>query len=264
MPPRHRWGEYAVYMNRLISIFRIVCRAGPGEMDPGGPVQRTTRPFRNDRSGCRVSPKTGPEQIALTEDHRVTYFRTKQERFVVLKPTKPPPMNAEQPAQSPDSAPPPPALTVPQHPERMAFFGPPPLLEGEDTEAYGDLLARVSAAIRPNGILEEIWLRDFLDLAWEALRWRRLKAALVNGAVSKGLPGSSVEGAYARALAFRLDEIERIDRMIASAEARRNGVLREIERHRATLGQELRRLVPHAEDAEFEVVESPPAAAGVM
>jgi hypothetical protein len=52
--------------------------------------------------------------------------------------------------------------------------------------------------------------------------------------------------------------------MIASAEARRNAVLREIERHRATLGRELRRLVPEAEDAQFEVIESPPAAAGVM
>src|SRR5215472_738657 len=158
-------------------------------------------------------------------------------------------MNAHPPAKVPDAVSPPPvAPAVPQPPERMAFFGPPPLLEGEDTQAYGDLLARVSAAIRPNDILEEIWLRDFLDLAWEALRWRRLKAALVNGAMSEGLIGSSVERAYARALAFRLEEVERIDRMIASAEARRNGVLREIERHRATLGQELRRLLPQAED----------------
>jgi hypothetical protein len=78
----------------------------------------------------------------------------------------------------------------------MAFFGPPPLLDGEDTSAYGDLLARVSAAIRPADILEEIWLRDFLDLAWETLRWRRLKAAVVNGAASQELIGASVGGAY--------------------------------------------------------------------
>jgi hypothetical protein len=71
----------------------------------------------------------------------------------------------------------------------MAFFGPPPLLDGEDTGAYGDLLARVSAAIRPADILEEIWLRDFLDLAWEILRWRRLKGAVVSGAVAQGLTG---------------------------------------------------------------------------
>src|SRR5215472_11211721 len=139
-------------------------------------------------------------------------------------------MNAHPPAKVPDAVSPPPvALAFSQPPERMAFFGPPPLLEGEDSEAYGDLLARVSAAIRPNDILEEIWLRDFLDLAWETLRWRRLKAAVVDGAVAKRLIGSCVEGAYARPLAFRLEEVERLDRMIASAEARRNAVLREIE-----------------------------------
>jgi hypothetical protein len=228
-------------------------------------------------------------------------------------------MNIPSPATAPDAAPPaPPALAAAaQPPVRMAFFGPPPLLEGEDTGAYGDLLARVSAAIRPADILEEIWLRDFLDLAWETLRWRRLKAALVNGAAAQGLaavlhplvavhaatsdqngaePGSALASAYglaerwatreheavaevdallagagltieaalARALASRLDHVERIDRMIVSAEARRNAVLREIEHHRTTLGQELRRLVPEAEDAEFEVVEAAPAAAGVM
>jgi hypothetical protein len=194
------------------------------------------------------------------------YPGTKQERFVVLKPRKLP-MTADLPAKAPDPAPasPPALAAVPQPPERIAFFGPPPLLDGEDTSAYGDLLARVSAAIRPKDILEEIWLRDFLDLAWETLRWRRLKAALVSGTVSQGLTaGLTGEAALARALAYRLDEVERIDRMIASAEARRNAVLREIERHRSTLGRELRRLVPEAEDAQFEVIESPPSAAGVM
>ena len=177
-------------------------------------------------------------------------------------------MNAHLSTTASDAAPAAaPALAgVPQLPERMAFFGPPPLLEGEDTDAYGDLLARVSAAIRPADILEEIWLRDFLDLAWEALRYRRLKAALVNGtaAALRSAADPTDEAALARALASRIDPVERIERMIASAEARRNCVLREIEHHRATLGQELRRLVPQAEDAEFEVIESPPAAAGVM
>ena len=52
--------------------------------------------------------------------------------------------------------------------------------------------------------------------------------------------------------------------MIASAEARRNAVLREIERHRATLGQELRRMMTDAQHAELEVIEQPRPAAGVM
>src|SRR5437764_13176588 len=98
-------------------------------------------------------------------------------------------MNLPQPAPAPEAASPVrlALAALPQGPERMACLGPPPLFEGEDTGAYDDLLARVSAAIRPADIFEEIWLRDFLDLAWEALRYRRLKAALVNGSVSRGL-----------------------------------------------------------------------------
>ena len=157
------------------------------------------------------------------------------------------------------------------------------------------------------GIFEEIWLREFLDLAWEALRYRRLKAAVLNGASVNGLAdvlrplivvrGLSSEGdcppddmfkkstglarlwaarnreavaevdallagadltmdaVYARGLVCNLDQIERIERIIVSAEARRNGVLREIERHRATLGRELKRVLRETEDAEFTVIE---------
>jgi hypothetical protein len=61
-------------------------------------------------------------------------------------------------------------------------------------------------------------------------------------------------------LVVKLDEIERIDRMIASSEARRNNALREIDRHRATLGAALRAAVDEAEDAEFTNVETGAAA----
>jgi hypothetical protein len=55
-----------------------------------------------------------------------------------------------------------------------ALFGPPPLLEGEDPEAYNQLLARVTATVKPRDILEEIWVADIVHLTWEILRWRRL------------------------------------------------------------------------------------------
>ena len=45
--------------------------------------------------------------------------------------------------------------------------------------------------------------------------------------------GSSIPAVAAEALANRIDEVERIDRMIALAEQRRISVLREIEGHRA-------------------------------
>jgi hypothetical protein len=36
-------------------------------------------------------------------------------------------------------------------------------------------------------MLEEIWVRDIVDLVWEALRLRRLKSGLIDGSMHKGL-----------------------------------------------------------------------------
>jgi hypothetical protein len=60
----------------------------------------------------------------------------------------------------------------------------------------------------------------------------------------------------AQAFCTHLDECERVDRMIASAEARRDDALHEIERHRAGWGQELRRVAQEVEKTlEMEVIE---------
>ena len=72
---------------------------------------------------------------------------------------------------------------------RLSPFGPPPLLEGEDSAAYDELLARVFAEEKPTGIVEEFWLRDVVDLTWEILRWRRLKISLVELAMTRALRG---------------------------------------------------------------------------
>jgi hypothetical protein len=55
-----------------------------------------------------------------------------------------------------------------------------------------------------------------------------------------------------------VDRIEKLDRLVAVAESRRNTVLREIERRRATFGRSLRGEIQKVEDAAFEVVESNP------
>jgi hypothetical protein len=64
----------------------------------------------------------------------------------------------------------------------------------------------------------------------------------------------------AAALRKKFDDIERIDRLTTVAETRRNAMLREIDRHRAVLGETLRRQVQEVE-GEFEVIEKTPAAA---
>jgi hypothetical protein len=69
----------------------------------------------------------------------------------------------------------------------LAPFGPAPLIEGEDGAAYNELLARISTAIKPADILEDIWVRDIVDLLWEILRLRRLKASLMAALAHKGL-----------------------------------------------------------------------------
>jgi hypothetical protein len=169
-------------------------------------------------------------------------------------------------------------------------FGPAPLIEGEDAAAYDELLVRISSAVRPHDIFEEIWVRDIVDLVWEAFRLRRLKACLmtagarsalvrqlsplVGGAQADGLargwaarePGAGtavaehlaaagigLEGIAAQGLCIHLDFIERVERMIMAAEARRNAALREIDRHRATLGRQLRQAVLEAEAREIAV-----------
>ncbi len=65
--------------------------------------------------------------------------------------------------------------------------------------------------------------------------------------------GLSVEAVMGQTLSLSIDSIERIDRMIASAEARRGNALREIDRHRATLGATVR-ATAETEDAEFKEV----------
>jgi uncharacterized protein YqgV (UPF0045/DUF77 family) len=54
--------------------------------------------------------------------------------------------------------------------------------------------------------------------------------------------------------AAELDRIERIDRLIAAVESRRNAVFREIDRRRA-FARSLRDAIQKAEDAEFEIIE---------
>ena len=60
----------------------------------------------------------------------------------------------------------------------------------------------------------------------------------------------------AQSLSIKLDDIERIDRMTALAEARRNAILREIDGHREILSQNLRRAVQNVEDGQLRMIEN--------
>src|SRR5882672_7734858 len=188
-----------------------------------------------------------------------------------------------------------PLPAAPALPSDCTCLGPPPLIAGEDAAGYDELLARISGTLQPADMLEQIWVRDVVDLVWEIFRLRRLKSALLTQAAYEGLrkvldqlvnggsyalaekwarrdraaiktvdealasAGLTMEAVRARTLSARIDDVERIDRMTMVAEGRRDSILRELERHRASFAQRLRRVVHDAEDAEFKVVAPEPA-----
>jgi hypothetical protein len=122
--------------------------------------------------------------------------------------------------------------------EKLNIFGPAPVVGGEQVEAYDELCARISGAVKPSDFIEEIWVFDITNLVWEMCRWRRFAMELWRDR-------NQHQG---------IDNIERINRLIANAELRRNAVLREIDRHRAVVGERLRAVVTQV-DAEFTVVQ---------
>jgi hypothetical protein len=261
--------------------------------------------------------------------------------------------------------------SAPMRAHRFAFFGPPPLLEGEDPALYDELVGRMCAAVKPVDMIDELFVADVVFLEWEILR-RRLKVGLLQASLhevlqhfflnrrldyesyaedfaaalaenlaeilpespekdraeeanelahqyarsqpdaikkvrqllkadgldadqildqilkqAKDQRAEALVRQYARrepeaiervnellassgetmhdltlsALLRNLNDIERIDRLITIAETRRNISLREIDRHRAVLGEALRRNLREVEDGDFEVIETIPAEA---
>jgi hypothetical protein len=174
---------------------------------------------------------------------------------------------------------------------KLALFGPPPLIEGEDSAAYNDLLVRVSAAVNPTDFFEEIWVREIVDLVWEATRLRRLKVSLLNARAHDSLvtvlaplvdesvsdvvndwarretnavkwvndvlksADLSIDAVMAETMSDNLDYVERIEHMIAIAESRRDAVLYEIDRHRATIARTRRPRMHQLEQSEIEVID---------
>jgi hypothetical protein len=85
------------------------------------------------------------------------------------------------------------APSVPGRAQRLALFGPPVLLEGEDAAAYDQLLARICAAVKPVDIIDEIFIADVVPSEWEVLRLRRLKWSLIRERALQMLPGLLLE-----------------------------------------------------------------------
>ena len=177
---------------------------------------------------------------------------------------------------------------------RAVSIAPAPLLPGEQETDYAEFALAIVKAAHPKDAIEDLLTRDVIDLSWEVLRLRRLKAGLLRAAVSnsiyrlmcrlgykevdawklaanwaaerkaaqKEVAGAlqkaqlTMEDVMAETLEGKIDSFERFDRLLASSEARRNNALREIERHRAAFGAAVRQAIDEVQDAEFRDVDT--------
>jgi hypothetical protein len=165
--------------------------------------------------------------------------------------------------------------TVPNPSTALALAQPAPLATGEDPATYDDLLARVAAAVKPDGVIEDLWVRDVADDAWEVLRLRRYKAGYLAACRRDGMAtvlaglgeimshtlsqrwaareptaladvrermadaGLGHDAVMGSAFAKHINAFDRIERLIGAAMARRAATLREIAKHRADLAEQL-------------------------
>jgi hypothetical protein len=81
-------------------------------------------------------------------------------------------------------------------------FGAPPILPGEDSKAYQEMFSRVATDIGPRDFIEEIWVHDLADAAWNLLRWRRIKAARLAAKVAEAVDKKSLELAVTKLMAL--------------------------------------------------------------
>ncbi len=172
----------------------------------------------------------------------------------------------------------------------FSLFGDPPVLSTENRKIYSDLLCKVAQAVKPKNIIEWMWIKDIVDLSWEIRRLRRYKAQLIEIERRSRLdvieineetatlppeqtsPPSKVykqhqtrkktelhaERGSAMAFLAVIPNYERIDRLLVSAELRRNAALRDIQFYRESLAHLLRDASDKIIDAEYE--ETPAAA----
>jgi hypothetical protein len=147
------------------------------------------------------------------------------------------------------------------------MWGAPPLLSSEDPEIYRKYLLRVARAVRPADIIEWLWLKDIVDYSWEVRRLRRIKCQLIERRhdqlrreviaehVRAGDPVPNKiaigESTTVRFFVEELDNYERIDALLAAAEGRSIGLLREIERRRDGLAARLRKASEDIIDGDF-------------
>ena len=152
------------------------------------------------------------------------------------------------------------------------LFAERPRILGEDKQLYEDVLSQAAAAVKPADFIEALWVKEAVDLVWDALYYRRVKQSFMVAAQKDALKrltrladtviaqwevqdktavasvekvlkarGLTMEAVIAEIVVSKFDKIEQLDRIIATADARRDKALGQIERRRDALARQLRR-----------------------
>jgi len=170
-------------------------------------------------------------------------------------------------------------MARPSDSKELRLFSKPPLLITESAEDFASLNAAFAQAIKPRDVVERMYVDDIAALSWEILRFRRCKVAIINAAFKGALEdllgrltGTSdwdslralVENWFsepeakkevsqllaeyhldesaieAEAIRSRSAELELLDRMLTSLEARRNRALRCVADYQDRFAKQLR------------------------
>lgn len=164
---------------------------------------------------------------------------------------------------------------------KSALLPPLPLLITESEDEFDRLREAFDQELKPQGVVEQMYVADIAQLTWEIIRLRRCKAGIINVASLQALeelltqllwvPGDWVEdkakrlarmwfldqadkkqvkqllknfqldetAIEAEAVRRTIDQLEQIERLLASSESRRNKALRRIAEYRGSLGRQL-------------------------
>jgi hypothetical protein len=62
-----------------------------------------------------------------------------------------------------------------------SLFENPPLLKTEDPEKYKQWVESFARTIQPTDLMECVLLKDYVELEWDVVRYRRMRTALIEG-----------------------------------------------------------------------------------
>ena len=173
-----------------------------------------------------------------------------------------------------------------------AVLAAPRLIDGEDEGSYLEFRTACLSALKPQDAIDAVWIQDFVDYSWEALRLRRMREPLIQAARTAAVAallrdncgtewgeseqlstawsasepkavaevdalftarGIDTETIMATAVTAKLNHLERIDKLMGHYDHRRDAAIRSLEKRRDSLARRARDFADTLiEDAAFE------------